>query len=209
MNASDGRGVAPLDLAIEVADELGLPVMCHLDYPPPTRKQVLSRLRAGDVLTHCFRPFPGAPARGDGRIREEVIEARDRGILFDVGHGKGSFGFPTAEAMMAANFKPDCISSDVHALSIDGPAYDQLATLSKFLFLGMPLGEVIAASTHNAAKAIRRPELGHFAAGNVGDATVLHLEQGRFEFEDVTGETRIGNERLALAGVVIGGKWWQ
>ena len=134
MSASDGRGVAPLDLALEVADELDLPVMCHLDHPPPSRMEVVTRLRPGDVMTHCFRPFPGAPARArDGAIREEIVAARERGVLFDIGHGAGSFGFVTAEAMLAGGFQPDCISSDIHVLSIDGPVYNQLVTLSKFL----------------------------------------------------------------------------
>lgn len=209
MTASDGRGAAPLDLAIEVAQELGIPVMCHLDYPPPTRKEVLERLRPGDVLTHCFRPFPGAPVRGDGEVHPEVIEARERGILFDVGHGKGSFGFPSAEAMLDAGHPPHCISSDVHLLSIDGSAGDQLITLSKFLLMGMSLEQVIDASTQAPARAIRRPELGTLGPGNVGDATVLELEDGEFDFFDVRGETRTGEQMLRLKGMVIAGRWWE
>src|SRR6266704_5711838 len=142
-NAGGASGVAPLDIALEVAEETGLPVMAHLDHPPPSRLEVLSRLRRGDVITHCFRPFPNAPVRADGQIREEVVEARRRGVVFDIGHGGGSFGFRTAEAMLEAGFLPDVISSDVHTLSIDGPAFDQLVTMSKFLALGMGLGEVI------------------------------------------------------------------
>lgn len=209
MGASDGRGVSPLDLAIEVAQELDLPVMCHLDFPPPSRKEVLERLRPGDVLTHCFRPFPGSPARDDGLVHPEVIEARERGVLFDVGHGKGSFGFPTAEVMLAAGFPPHCISSDVHQLSVNGPAYDQLVTLSKFLLLGMPLADVIAASTSGPANAIRRPELGSFVSGKLGDATVLQLADGAFDFTDSKGEIRTGNQHLKLKGMVIGGHWWE
>jgi dihydroorotase len=209
MAASDGRGAAPLDLAIEVAQELGLPVMCHLDYPPPTRKEVLERLRPGDVLTHCFRPFPGAPVKGDGTVHPEVLAARDRGIIFDVGHGKGSFGFPSAEAMLAAGYPPHCISSDVHQLSIDGPAGDQLLTLSKFLLMGMSLNEVIAASTSAPAQAIRRPELGTLGPGNVGDVSVLGLEHGRYEFLDVKGESRTGEQMLTRRGMVIAGHWWE
>src|SRR5207302_7837170 len=146
-NAGGASGVAPLDIALEVAEETGLPVMAHLDNPPPSRLEVLSRLRRGDILTHCFRPFPNAPVHGDGRIREEVLEARRRGVVFNIGHGGGSFGFRTAEAMLDAGFLPDVISSDVHALSIDGPAFDQLVTMSKFLALGMPLGQIVAAAT--------------------------------------------------------------
>ncbi len=112
--AGGNSGIAPLDMALEVAEEVGLPLMAHLDHPPPSRLEVLSRLRKGDILTHCFRPFPNAPAGPDGRVREEVAAARERGVVFDIGHGGGSFGFRTAEAMLAAGFLPDVISSDVH-----------------------------------------------------------------------------------------------
>src|SRR6266851_1496713 len=142
-SAGGNSGIAPLDIALEVAEEVGLPVMAHLDHPPPSRLEVLSRLRRGDVITHCLRPFPNAPVRPDGRVREEVAAARERGIVFDIGHGGGSFGFRTAEAMLAAGFLPDVISSDVHALSVNGPAFDQITTMSKLLSLGMDLVDVI------------------------------------------------------------------
>src|SRR5215471_8582 len=135
--AGGNSGVAPLDIALEVAEETGLPVMAHLDHPPPSRLQVMSRLRRGGVITHCFRPFPNAPIAGNGRIREEIIAARERGVVFDIGHGGGSFGFRTAEGMLAAGFLPDVISSDVHTMSVNGPAFNQLVTMSKFLLLGM------------------------------------------------------------------------
>ena len=209
MAASDGRGVAPLDLALEVADELGLPVMCHLDNPPPSRMEVISRMRPGDVMTHCFRPFPGAPARArDGAIREEIIAARERGVLFDIGHGAGSFGFVTAEAMLAGGFKPDCISSDVHTLSIDGPAHNQIVTMSKFMALGLPLADVIAASTSGPASAIGKPELGSLQIGTPGDATIMRVADGEFAFQDVKGLERIGEQQLELQGMVLAGQWW-
>ena len=206
--ASGSMGYAPLDIAIEVAEETGMPVMCHLDWPPPSRRDVVSRLREGDILTHCFRPFPASPARGDGRIREEILEARERGVLFDIGHGMGSFGFATAEAMLEAGFLPDAISSDVHSLSIKGPAYDQLVTLSKFLALGMSVNDVIAASTSGPARAIRRPDLGTLAIGAIGDATVLEITDNAIELTDCLGERRTGTKNLALRGVVIAGSWW-
>ena len=102
-----------------------------------------------------------------------MLEARERGVLFDIGHGKGSFAFKTARAMLANGFYPDTISSDVHALCINGPAFDQVTTMSKFLCMGMPLAEVIAASTVNAAMALKRPELGSLKPGSVGDATLI------------------------------------
>jgi dihydroorotase len=207
-NAGGASGVAPLDIALEVAEETGLPVMAHLDNPPPSRLEVLARLRRGDILTHCFRPFPNAPVRGDGRIRDEVLEARRRGVIFDIGHGSGSFGFRTAEAMLVAGFQPDVISSDVHALSINGPAFDQLVTMSKFLCLGMELVDVIRTSTAAPAAALGRTDIGTLEIGSVGDASVLELAEGNFEYRDVLGEVRVGGQRLIARGLVVGGHWW-
>jgi dihydroorotase len=207
--AGGNSGIAPLDIAIEVAEEVGLPVMAHLDHPPPSRLGVLSRLRKGDILTHCFRPFPNAPIAPDGRVREEVAAARERGVLFDIGHGGGSFGFRTAEGMLAAGFSPDVISSDVHQLSVNGPAFDQITTMSKLLSLGMPLSEVIRAGTIAPAKAIGRGDIGHLAVGAIGDASILDLAEGSFDYRDVLGETRQGGERLAASGLVVAGKMFQ
>jgi dihydroorotase len=206
--ASGDSGLAPLQMAIEVAEEVGMPVMAHLDNPPPARRDVMKILRKGDVLTHCFRPFPNAPTSPDGKVREEILEARERGILFDIGHGGGSFGFKTTRTMLANGFLPDVISSDVHIISIDGPAFDMLTTMSKFLVLGVDLPTVIKLSTVNAAKAVRRPELGTLKPGNVGDASILEIKTGNFEYLDVIGEKIIGQQRLAAAGVVINGRWW-
>src|SRR5215831_14041658 len=207
-NAGGASRVAPLDIALEVAEETGLPVMAHLDNPPPSRLEVLTRLRRGDILTHCFRPFPNAPVHDDGRIREEVLEARRRDVIFDIGHGSGAFGFRTAEAMLAAGFLPDVVSSDVHALSFNGPAFDQLVTMSKFLCLGMELIEVIRASTATPAAALGRADIGRLKVGAIGDATVLELAEGDFEYRDVLGEVRVGRRRLKARGVVVGGRWW-
>lgn len=206
--ASGPSGIAPLDVALQVGDETGLPVMAHIDEPPPSYEAVVEKLRPGDVLTHCYRPFPNAPYMSNRQVKPEVIAARERGVIFDIGHGKGSFGWKTARAMMDAGFPPDTISSDIHVLCIEGPAYDQVTTLSKFLVLGMPLPDIIAASTVNAAKALQRPELGTFKTGAVGDASILEMRSGSFDLEDVVGEIVTAKERLFAAGVVIGGRWW-
>jgi len=207
-NSSGTSGTAPLDIALQAANEAGLPLMCHIDFPPPSYEDVVERLRPGDVLTHAFRPFPNSPLDPQGRVKDVVRRARERGVRFDIGHGKGSFAFKTARGMLANGFYPDTISSDVHALCIDGPAFDQVTTLSKFLCLGMPLDEVIAATTVNAAMALKRPELGSLKPGSVGDATVLSIREGRFDYVDVVGEHMTGDRRMVSEGVAIAGKWW-
>src|ERR1700751_4671409 len=206
--ASGRSGTVPLDIALQVADEVGVPVMAHIDEPPPSYEEVLARLRPGDILTHVFRPFPNSPATAQGTVKRAVREARERGVLFDIGHGKGSFAFKTARAMLANGFYPDTISSDVHALCINGPAFDQVTTMSKFLCMGMPLPDVVAGSTVNAAMAMRRPELGSLKPGSVGDATLIAIKQGQFDYVDVVGEHLTGTSKIVSEGVVIGGRWW-
>jgi dihydroorotase len=208
LRASGKSGTAPLDIALQAAAETGLPVMCHIDQPPPSYEEVLDRLRPGDVLTHAFRPFPNAPVDHQGKVKDAVWRARERGVCFDIGHGKGSFAFKTARAMLANGFCPDTISSDVHQLCINGPAFDQVTTLSKFLCMGMPLGDVIAASTVNAATALKRPELGTLKTGSIGDATLLSIREGQFDYVDVVGEHMTGDKRIISEGVVIAGRWW-
>ena len=206
--ASGRSGTVPLDIALQVANEVGMPLMAHIDDPPPTYEEVLARLRPGDILTHAFRPYPNAPVTAQGTVKQAVNEARRRGVLFDIGHGKGSFAFKTARAMLANGFFPDTISSDVHALCINGPAFDQVTTMSKFLCLGMPLADTIAASTANAAFALRRPELGNLKPGSAGDATILSIRNGSFDYVDVIGEQLTGEHNIVSEGVVIAGRWW-
>jgi dihydroorotase len=207
-HAGGTSGTAPLDIALQAASEAGLPLMCHIDFPPPSYEDVVERLRPGDVLTHAFRPFPNTPLDPQGRVKDVVRRARQRGVMFDIGHGKASFAFKTARGMLANGFYPDTISSDVHALCIDGPAFDQVTTLSKLLCMGMPLDDVIAATTVNAAMALRRPELGSLKPGSVGDATVLSVRAGSFDYVDAVGEHMTGDKRIVSDGVVIAGKWW-
>ncbi len=207
-HASGDQGTAPLNIALQVAEEVGMPLMAHIDEPPPSYEAVLDMLRPGDVLTHAFRPFPNSPCTAQGTVKPEVLAARKRGVLFDIGHGKGSFAFKTARQMLANGFYPDTISSDVHVLCIDGPAFDQVTTMSKFLCMGMPLAEVVKQSTINSALALKRPELGTLKAGAAGDASILKIKEGKFDYVDVVGEHMEGRQKIAAEGVVLGGKWW-
>lgn len=204
-HASGIHGMTPLGYAMQVAEETALPLMVHIDEPPPTYVEVVEQLRPGDVLTHCFRPFPNTPLDGDGGVRPEVQAARDRGVFFDIGHGKGSFAFETARKMLAAGFPPDTISSDVHALCAEGPAFDQVTTMSKFLHLGMSLSDVVKGSTETAAKILSRPDLADLSVGSTADISVMTMEDGAFPLEDVVGETVTAKQRLISAGVVRNG----
>ncbi len=206
--SSGTQGWSALGIALDVAKEAGMPLMLHLDHPPPSYDEVVARLRPGDIMTHAFRPFPNSPATAQGTVRRSALEARARGVLFDIGHGMASFSFKVARAMIANDFYPDTISSDVHALCINGPAFDQVTTLSKFLLLGLSLPEVVKMSTVNAAMALRRPELGTLKPGSPGDATILSLREGEFGFVDVVGERVASRQKLFSEGVVLAGRWW-
>lgn len=208
VKTSGANGIAPLDIALDVADRLGVPLMAHIDEAPPTYEDVVDRLRPGDILTHCFRPFPNSPVHADGRVRQAVLRAKERGVLFDVGHGMGAFSWDTAQAMVAAGFWPDTISTDVHVLCIDGPAHDMPYTMTKFLALGMSLQDVITATTSAPAQAIHRPDLGRLEVGGVGDASVLSLTQGPVDLEDVLGKTVPHDQKLSAVGSVVGGTYF-
>ena len=204
-HASGNSGLVPLEIARQVADEVDMPMMVHIDVPPPTLADVLGLMRKGDVLTHCFRPFPNAPSTADGKVRDAVLEARARGVIFDIGHGMGSFAFATARTMLKNNFLPDCISSDVHALCIDGPAFDLLTTMSKFVELGMDFNEIIRSATETPAKALLRPDLGTFRTGSAGDASIIEWRKGSFDYVDSTGEHLASKNRLLADRVIVNG----
>jgi dihydroorotase len=208
-NVSELVGIGALDCAIEAAEELDLPVMVHIGAPPPRRKDILERLRPGDILTHCCRMFPNAAIDSNRNIRREVEESRERGIIYDVGHGRGSFDFDVARAMVDNGFVPDVMSSDVHVNSIDGPAFDVLVTMSKFLSLGASLSDVIAAGTSTAAAAVGRPDLGTLKAESPGDAVVLRHEEGAFEYLDSLGQTYTGDQKLEPEAMIVNGGWWE
>jgi dihydroorotase len=199
-------GLGALELALEAANAVGLPLMTHIGTAPPSYADVVSMLRPGDILTHCFRPDPNSAVGADGKVLTAVRAARERGVLFDIAHGMGAFGYDTTERALADGFKPDLISSDVHVIAIEGPGYDLLHTMSKLLNCGLTLPEVIGMSTSRPALAIRRPDLGHLGVGAPADITVLRQFESNYVFEDVVGTTRQGSTLLQPVSVYLGGR---
>ena len=190
---------SPLWLAREVADQTELPLMVHVADPPPTVPRILAALKAGDILTHCFRAnsWGGGTVLLHGKIRKEIAEARARGVLFDIGHGAGGFSFDVARAALDQGFPPDTISSDLHQASIQGAAKDLPTVLSKFLALGMPLAEVTRRATLEPAKAIHLDGgIGTLGPGTPADIAVFELQEGDHEFADVRGVKVRGARRL-------------
>jgi len=198
-------GLGALELALEAAEAVKLPLMTHIGTAPPSYADVVDMLRPGDILTHCYRPDPNSAIGTDGKVLDAVREARERGVLFDIAHGMGAFGYATAEAALKDGFKPDLISSDVHVIAIEGPGFDLLHTMSKLLNCGLSVPEVIGMSTSRPALAIRRPDLGHLGVGAPADISVLRQVESDYVFADVVGTTRQGSTLLHPVAVYLGG----
>lgn len=199
-------GLGALELALEAANAVRLPLMTHIGTAPPSYADVVSMLRPGDILTHCFRPEPNSALGSDGKVLDAVRAARQRGVLFDIAHGMGAFGYESTEGALNDGFLPDLISSDVHVIAVEGPAFDLLHTMSKLLNCGLTLADVIGMSSNRPALAIRRPDLGHLAVGAPADITVLEQVDSNYMFEDVVGATRQGSTLLQPVSVYLGGR---
>lgn len=199
-------GLGALEMALEAANALNLPLMTHIGTAPPSYADVVDMLRPGDILTHCYRPDPNSAIGPDGKVIDAVLKARERGVLFDIAHGMGAFGYDSAEAALNDGFKPDVISSDVHVIAVEGPGYDLLHTMSKLLNCGLSLPEVIGMSANRPALAIQKPELGHLGVGAVADITVLKQYDSNYVFQDVVGKRRQGSSLLQPVSVYLGGK---
>jgi dihydroorotase len=189
------------------ADELGLPLMVHvIDMPRPIT-WLLPLLGAGDIVTHCYHGNEGGILDARERVFPEVFEARERGIVFDVGHGIGSFTWRVARAALAQGFPPTTISSDVHAYNVEGPVFDQPTTLSKLLAVGMPLADVVRATSSASAAAIGREDrLGSLAPGREADVTVLELVSGSHRLTDGAHQSVVAAEALVPRWVIRAGR---
>jgi dihydroorotase len=176
--------------------------MVHIGEAPSGIETVLNALGSGDVLTHCFSGWRDNGLLGeDGRIRPSVLEAQRRGVIFDVGHGMGSFDAEVARALLDQGFAPDTISSDIHAYSTARLP----EVMSKFLALGLTLDEVIARATLGPARALGL-QGGTLREGEPGDVTVLQLVDGPVEWEDTWGHTFAGTRRLQVVLTIQGGE---
>ncbi len=191
------NGVEAVARAVEAGTEIGCPVMVHIGGSYAPIEDILVQLRAGDIVTHAFTAWEPGIFDSDLHIIPAALEARARGVLFDVGHGRGSFAFARGEAALADGFRPDTISSDLHRFNVDGPVFDLVTTMSKYLHLGLPLDDVLAMATVAPSVALGRAgQMGTLAVGGPADIAVLRLEEGRFPFTDSFGTTIDGQQRL-------------
>jgi dihydroorotase len=188
----------PVERAVQAGTIANIPVMVDFGSNYPNRRPLQTllseKLRPGDIYTHMYSGLRNELV--DGGPNPGMITGRKRGVIFDVGHGGGSFNYSVATPLIKAGFLPDSISTDLHIGSMNGGMKDMLNVMSKFLNLGMSLDDVILRSTWNPAKEIKREDLGNLSVGAPADVAVLRLEKGNFGFSDISGHRAKGTQRL-------------
>lgn len=199
---------AAVDRALEASEICGKPVMMDFWHRPGrTYQELLRKMQPGDIHTHVYaQQFPILD--DDNKPADFMFEARERGIIFDLGHGAGSFWFRQAIPAYQGGFPPDSISTDLHIGNVNGVVHDMLTTMSKLLCMGMPLPEVIFRSTVTPAREIGHPELGHLSVGAEADIAVLQLQQGQFGYVDcgwarLLGDRKLSCEMTLRAGEIV------
>ncbi len=197
----------PVEQAVKAGTLTNTPVMVDFGTnhaERPLEDLVTQKLRPGDIYTHCYSGIRRELV--DGHVNPGMIEGRKRGVIFDVGHGGGSFAWRIAVPAMKEGFIPDSISTDLHVGSMNAGMKDMLNVMDKFLAMGMSLDEVIRRSTWNPAREIKHEELGNLSVGAGADVAVLRVEHGKFGFVDMYGARESGKQRLVCELTLRDGK---
>jgi dihydroorotase len=206
----EANALPALEMARQVADETQSQMMVHVSGSPLPLVRIFDFMQPGDVATHVLNGHANGILDGNGRIRPEVREARQRGIILDVGHAGVHFDLNVGRAAISQAFWPDTLSTDIHTPPPDRVVYDLLGVMSTFLALEMPLEDVVASVTSKAAAAIGKSgELGTLQVGSAGDAAVLDLRQGDFTFVDAAGHRVQAGQRLTSVLTVKDGQRWR
>lgn len=221
------QGLEPLRIARAAADELELPIMCHIASGPPPVDEVLALLRRGDVLTHSYTGQSQRLIDDAGAVLPAAKKARDRGVVFDIGHGSGSFSFESAEALSSAGFWPDVVSTDIHQVSLPGPRlidpravevvarvkgdgapqFTLLTVMSKFLHLGWSLQDVVRATTATPAAILgQEGRIGTLSPGAFADVATFVIDEGDFELFDIHGNRRVAHQMIRNVRTLVGGQ---
>ncbi len=207
----NGYNWIPVDRVVEAGRLANVPVMIDFggsDPELPLDKLLLEKLRPGDIFTHAYAHVRGRTPIVDenGKLREYVLKAQQKGIVFDVGHGGGSFLFEQAIPAVKQGLKPNSISTDLHTGSMNGGMKNIVNVMSKFLNMGIDLDEIIKSTTWSPARYIKRRDLGHLSVGAEADITLLNLKEGNFGFVDTQGKRMKGNNLLECEMTIKAGK---
>lgn len=201
------QGWDHLRQALAAARESETWLMVHIGECPMSIPELVEELQPGDCITHCYKGGTTRICDDDNRLHDAVRRAADRGVIFDVGHGYGSFQWELVESAIEQGFEPTTISTDLHTRNIHGPVFDMPTTMSKFLMLGLSLERVIELSTLSPARVLgRAAELGSLQKGTTADIALLELRTGRFKFWDSYQQTRTGEQLLVAATTIRGGE---
>jgi len=193
--------------AVLAARESGTWLMVHIGESPMTIPEMLEHLEPGDCITHCFKGGSTRILDDDDSVFSAVRDASEAGVIFDVGHGYGSFNWETCQASLDGGLEPTTISTDLHEKNLHGPVYDMPTTMSKFLHLGVPLERVVAMSTTRPAAVLgQADQLGTLRVGTVADVAVLERHVGRFKLTDSYRQDRVGEELLVASTTVRRGE---
>src|SRR5690348_1579841 len=187
----------PVEQAVEAGTIAGIPVMVDFGAnrkERPMSELVTKKLRPGDIYTHCYSGLRDEVDESH-RVNPAMFEARKRGVIFDVGHGSGSFAWRVAIPAIQQNLAPDSISTDLHTASMNSGMKGMDNLMSKFLAMGLLLKDVVAESTWNPAREIHREDLGNLSPGAVADVAVFRLERGDFGFADMYGARMKGKQK--------------
>jgi dihydroorotase len=196
-----------LKIARELCDTYRIPLMAHISFAPPETDQVMELMKAGDVVTHAYNRHTLGIIDESGKVRQSVREARKRGVLFDVGHGLGSFNFEAARKALDDGFVVDTISTDIYNQNVKGPVYDMPTTMSKMMYLGMSFDDVLKRTTIAPAKIVGRVEgLGTLAVGAPADVALLAIEDGEFPLTDSQKNTVTAKQRVVSKLAICRGK---
>lgn len=201
------NGIEPLKLAKRIKKELNLPMMVHFGSSPPTIEDILGYMEKGDILTHIYNGKPNGILKGN-KIKEEIIEARERGIILDVGHGTESFSMDVAMKAKDEGLFPDTISTDIYIKNrINGPVYSLSTTMEKFIYMGYSLEDIINKVTKNAANAINLKNKGLIKEGYDADLTIFDVVNEEKELQDSLNKSVITNTSIKPRAVVINGEY--
>ena len=206
-NIVGSNDLIALKRALEAGQELNKPVMIHIGGSVNQVEEFLEQLRPGDIVTHSFTGRPHGILDNNNKVIDAAWDAMNRGVIFDVGHGAGSFSFPVAEACLEQGLGPGTVSSDVHRYNIRGPVFDLMTTLSKYIHLGYSIGDAIALGSSIPSAAVGLPDnIGTLKIGADADIAIIEHRKGPITFSDADGNERNGNQLLLPVETLRKGK---